>query len=206
MKTPTMATSSSAEPKPMNFPGMANRVLSRARALLRDERGVLTLAELLAVIPLMLVVLIGVFNLYRVSVREQDRGDARVRSLVEQKNGLERMSRELRDATAVKYKTSEIVDAQMTTNGRWLRYDCSAGSCKRSEGPGEGLVDKGPYVIIPGVQSAEFQTLAATNGTFQPDFVNPTYVTVTLRVTVKDAKNPIVLNDGFNLRNLTTPS
>ena len=44
-----------------------------------------------------------------------------------------------------------------------------------------------------------------SGGSLLPDYVNPTYVTVTLRVTAKGASNPIVLNDGFNLRNLTTP-
>jgi Tfp pilus assembly protein PilW len=189
----------------MNLPVMPHRVFRHVQAVLREESG-FSLIELLAVIPLMLLVFFTVFNLYDVSVREQDRGESRVRSLVQQKNGLERMSRELRDAFAVKYQTSEIIDAQMASGGRWLRYDCSGTTCRRSEGPTQGTFDKGPVTMISGVQSAEFQTLSSVGGTFQPDFVNPTYVTVTLRVSVKGANNPIVLNDGFNLRNLTNPS
>ena len=63
----------------------------------------------------------------------------------------------------------------------------------------------GPVTVVSNVLSAEFHTSANSGGTLVPDYVNPTYVTVTLRVTAKGASNPIVLNDGFNLRNLTTP-
>jgi hypothetical protein len=186
---------------------MANRKFSRVMPLLREERGAFMLTEMLVVIPMMIAILLGIFFLYRVSVREQEQGDARVRGLVGQKNGLERISRELRDAAAVKYKTSEIVDAQITAGGNWLRYDCSGTSCRRYEGPTEGTgFTQGPVVIVPDVYSAQFQTFSNSGGTLQPDFVNPTYVTVTLKVTVKGATNPIVLDDGFNLRNLTNPS
>jgi prepilin-type N-terminal cleavage/methylation domain-containing protein len=183
---------------------MTKHAASHLSHALRDERG-FTLIEMLVAIPLMLIVFIAVFNLYDVSVREQSRGEARVRGIVDQKNGLERMSRELRDAVSVRYQTSEVIDAQISSAGRWLRYDCSGTSCKRYEGPSQGTFDTGPVTLIDNVHSAEFQTLADVGGTLTPDFVNPTYVSVTLRVSVKDASNPIVLSDGFNLRNLTTP-
>jgi hypothetical protein len=173
-------------------------------SLLRNESGC-TLIEMLAVIPLMILVIFAIYQLYDVSVKEQVRGDARVRSIVEQKNGLERISRELRDAFAVKYQSSDVIDAQIASGGRWFRYDCSGTSCKRSEGAAQGTFDTGPVTVIANVQSAEFQTLSNSNGTLVPDYVNPTYVTVTLRVTAKGSSSPIVLNDGFNLRNLTTP-
>lgn len=183
---------------------MRNEVFSHASKLARDERG-FSLIEILAVLPLMLLTFFAVFQLYEVAVREQSRGDARVRSIVGQKNGLERISRELRDSVAVKYQNSEVIDAQISSGGRWLRYDCSGTSCKRYEGPSQGTFDTGPVTLISNVQSAEFHTLTNSGGSLVPDYVNPTYVTVTLRVTAKDANNPIVLNDGFNLRNLTTP-
>jgi hypothetical protein len=41
---------------------------------------------------------------------------------------------------------------------------------------------------------------------FQPDLVNPNYVTVTLEVGVRGAPNPIALRDGVALRNLTGES
>jgi hypothetical protein len=188
----------------MICPGTTKRALNHASSLLRDERG-FSLIEILAVLPLMLLVFFAVFQLYEVSVREQSRGDARVRGIVDEKNGLERISRELRDSVAVKYQSSEVIDAQISSGGRWLRYDCSGTSCKRYEGPAQGSFDTGPVPVIKSVQSAEFHTLSNSGGALVPDFVNPTYVSVTLRVSVKDATNPIVLSDGFNLRNLTTP-
>ena len=187
-----------------DLPCMTKHALRRAPSLLRDERG-FSLVEILAVLPLMLLVFFAIFQLYNVSVREQSRGDARVRGIINQKNGLERISRELRDSVAVKYQNSEVIDAQISSGGRWLRYDCSGTSCKRYEGPAQGSFDTGPIPTITDLQSAEFQTLSNSGGTLVPDFVNPTYVTVTLRVKVKDATNPIVLSDGFNLRNLTNP-
>jgi competence protein ComGC len=185
-----------------DLPVKTNR--SFTRSLLRDERG-FTLVEMLAVMPLFIMVFFAIWQLYDVSVREQDRGDARVRGLVQQKNGLERMSRELRDSVAVRYRSSEIIDAQVTTGGNWVRYDCSGTTCRRSQGPSENNYTSGPVTVVGNVHSAEFQTLTYSAGTPVPDYINPTFVTVTLRVSVKGATNPIVLSDGFNLRNLTTP-
>lgn len=184
---------------------MANRAWKHCRSLQRDQRGLLSLTELLVAIPIMLAVFGATIGLYDLSVRSQSRDQSRVRSLVDQKNGLERMSRELRTAISVRYQTNEIVDAQLAPSKRWVRYDCSAGACKRSEGPTQGVFDKGPVVVVPNVLSADFQLLAnAPPLGLQPNYVNPSYMTVTLRVTAKGASNPIVLNDGFDFRNLTT--
>jgi Tfp pilus assembly protein PilW len=183
---------------------MTSHAFRHVSSFIRDERG-FSLVELLAAIPLMLMVFFATYQLYEVAVREQDRGDARVRGVVQQKNGLERMSRELRDSVAVKYQTSEIIDAQISSGGPWARYDCSGTSCRRWQGATQGALTTGPVTIVGNVHSAEFQTLTNSGGVLVPDYVNPTYVNVTLRVSVKGAKNPIVISDGFNLRNLTTP-
>ena len=84
-------------------------------------------------------------------------------------------------------------------------------SCGDSDpGPNPGAISVGgtyqtAVTLVSNVHSAEFQTLANRSGVLVPDYINPTYVNVTLRVSVKSAKNPIVISDGFNLRNLTTP-
>jgi hypothetical protein len=185
---------------------MARGIRRRISSFLREEEGALGLTELLVAIPLMLTIFATTLGLYNFSVGDQTRVEGRVRSLIDQKNGLEQISRELRDSFAVEYQTSEIVDAQISSGGRWLRYDCSGSACKRSEGPSQGVFDSGPEVVISNVQSADFQLLADVPGVgFEPNYVDPTYVTITLRVGVKGANNPIVLDDGFNLRNLTTP-
>jgi hypothetical protein len=183
---------------------MTRHVLRHVSSLIRDERG-FTLTELLAAIPLMLMIFFATFQLYEVAVREQDRGDSRVRSIVQQKNGLEKISRELRDSVALEYQTSDIMDAQISSGGPWVHYDCSGTTCRRWQGATQGALTTGPVTVVSNVLSAEFHTYANSGGALIPDYVNPTYVTVTLRVTAKGASNPIVLNDGFNLRNLTTP-
>jgi Tfp pilus assembly protein PilW len=183
---------------------MANRPPRHVASFLREERGMLSLMELLVAIPIMLAVLAASLGLYDLAVRSGSRDASRVRALIDQSGGMERMSRELRSAIAVRYKTSEIIDAQLASTKRWVRYDCSAGSCKRYEGPSEGVFDKGPDSIIPGVESAEFALFADVPGAgLQPNYIDPTYVTVTVRVNAKGSSNPIVLNDGFNLRNFS---
>jgi hypothetical protein len=177
-----------------------------ACARLKNERGAVTMMELLASIPVMVILLAAVFMLYNVSVREQRQSQSRVENLVGQKNGLERISRELRDAEAIEYQSSEVIDAQITENGRWVRFDCSGTSCRRLEGPSLGIFDTPPSTLISGVEYANFQLLTDSQGAgFQPDYVNPTYVTLTLKVDVDGGDNPIQLEDGFNLRNLTRP-
>ena len=188
---------------------MFNTMLSRARkhlaSLVRDERGVMTLTELLVAIPIMLAVFGATLGLYNLSVSSQSRDEGRTRGLVNEKNGMERMSRELRTAIAVRYLNQEVIDAQLASTKRWVRYDCSGTSCKRYEGPSQGQFDTGPAAVVNNVQQADFQLLstAAGNG-LQPDYVNPTYMVVTVQIGVKGYSNPIALNDGFNLRNLTT--
>lgn len=185
-------------------PSMAKPARRWWRSFVLEERGATTLVELLVVIPMLLVVMGATLGLYDFSVKDQTKTEDRTRALIDQKNGMEKMTRELRTAISVRYQTSEIIDAQLAATKRWVRYDCSAGSCKRSEGPSQGTFDTGPVTIIEGVQSAEFQLLADNPGVgLEPNYVDPTFVTVTLRVSVPGATNPIVLNDGFNLRNLT---
>lgn len=188
----------------MDSIAMLKSAWSRRASLLREERGMLSLPELLVTIPLMLAVFGTTVGLYSITVRSQTRNESRVRTIIDQQLGMERMSRELRTAISVKYKTSEIVDAQLARNNRWVRYDCSSSACKRSEGPNEGVFEQGPVTVIRSVQFAEFQLFKNVPGAgLQPNYISPEYMVVTVRAMVKDARNPIVLNDGFNLRNLT---
>jgi hypothetical protein len=182
-----------------------NTAWKRISALLRDERGILSLAELLVAIPIMLAVFGATVYLYGISVHSQQRTEKRTQALVHQKNGMERMSRELRTAIAVHYETSEIINAQLARTNLWVRYDCSAGQCSRYEGTTEGSWTSGPVAVIRGVEYADFQLLADSPPSgLQPNYVSPSYVVITLKVTVAGSSSPVVLNDGFNLRNLTS--
>jgi type II secretory pathway pseudopilin PulG len=189
----------------MDSLAMPKRARRLGTRLVREERGMLSLTELLVAIPMMLAVFGATLYLYSISVHSQQRTERRTQALVHQKNGLERMSRELRTAVAVHYETSEIVNAQLARGSNWVRYDCSSGQCSRYQGATEGSWTSGPVPVIKGVQYADFQLLAdSPPAGLQPNYVSPSYIVITLKVTVAGAKSPIVLNDGFNLRNLTS--
>jgi prepilin-type N-terminal cleavage/methylation domain-containing protein len=172
------------------------------RLRLRDERG-MSLIELLTVMPMLAIVLLGIYGLYNVGAKSQQETNTRVRSLMQQQSGMERISREMRQATAITPVSSQIIDAttwvRPTSGGasvqRRVRYDCSTGTCNRWEGPAGGSLTTGPVPIITNVVNADIFDL-------QPNSVDPTYVVMRVEVQVQGANNPITLDGGFALRNL----
>jgi Tfp pilus assembly protein PilW len=168
---------------------------------LRCERGV-GLIELLTVLPMLVVVLLGIYALYNVGAKSQQETNNRVMTLVRGQNGLERMTREMRQAVTFTPVSSQVLDAvtyvRPTSGGssvqRRVRYECDNGACVRWEGPAGGSLTTGPETVISGLENADVFF-------FSPDSVNPTYVSVKLEVAVKGAENPIVLDGGFALRN-----
>jgi len=173
---------------------------------LRCERGV-GLIELLTVLPMLAVVLLGIYALYNVGAKSQQETNNRVQSLLQQQNGLERITREMRQATSVTPVSSQVLDAVTwvrPTSGaasvqRRVRYDCSSGTCNRWEGPAGGSFDTGPVPVITDVQNADVFSL-------EPNSVDPTYVVTRVEVRVRNANNPITLDGGFSLRNLQADS
>ena len=172
----------------------------RARRSIRSERG-LTLVELLVVIPMMAIVLLGIYALYNVGAKSQQNTDARVTTLLRAQNGLERMTREMRQAVSFTPVSSQVLDAvtyvRPSTGGdsvlRHVRWECIDGACTRYEGAVGGSLGAGE-TVIPGLQNVDVFF-------FQPDSVNPTYVAVKLELAIKNANNPLVLDGGFELRN-----
>jgi Tfp pilus assembly protein PilW len=168
---------------------------------LRCERGV-GLIELLTVLPMIAVVLLGIYALYNVGAKSQQDTNTRVTTLLRQQNGLERLTREMRQAVSFTPVSSQVLDAvtyvRPTSGGssvqRRVRYECDNGACVRYEGPAGGSLTTGPETVIPNLENADVFF-------FSPDSVNPTYVSVKLEVEVKGASNPIVLDGGFALRN-----
>jgi len=168
---------------------------------LRSERGV-GLIELLTVMPMIAVVLLGIYALYNVGAKSQQETNNRVTTLLREQNGLERMTREMRQAVTFTPVSSQVLDAVTyvrPTSGaasvqRRVRYECDNGACVRYEGAPGGSLTIGPETVIPNLQNADVFF-------FSPDSVNPTYVSVKLEVSVKGASNPIVLDGGFALRN-----
>lgn len=174
------------------------------RLRLSQERGTTSLFELLVAVPVMLVVLISVFALYQLSVRGGDRTNNRVRSLQQQQIGVERISRELRQATAVTPVSGQVVDVEtyVTPSGgsgavpRHVRYECTTGSCKRYEGPSGGATfTSGPVSVITDIQNSNVFEM-------KPDSINPNFVALVVDVGVKDASHPIRLSGGVAFKNL----
>ena len=62
-------------------------------------------------------------------------------------------------------------------------------------GPSEARLDTGPETVIAGLQNADVFF-------FSPDSVHPTFVSMKVEVSVNGATNPIVLDGGFELRNM----
>jgi hypothetical protein len=181
-------------------PSSQQPVPRAARSFLRSERG-LGLVELLVVVPMMAVVLLGIFALYNVGAKSQQNNTARVSTLLREQNALERMTREMRLAVSFTPVSSQILDAvtyvRPSAGGssvqRHVRYECLDGACTRYEGAVGGTLGTGE-VVVANLQNADVFF-------FSPDSVNPTYVSVKLEVQVANATNPIVLDGGFALRN-----
>jgi hypothetical protein len=170
------------------------------RRFLRGERGV-SLVELLVVMPMLAVVLLGIYALYNVGAKSQQTSTSRVETLLREQNGLERMTREMRQAVSFTPVSSQILDAVTYVRPagggpsaqRHVRYECQSGACTRYEGAVGGSLGTGE-VVISNVQNPDVFF-------FSPDSVNPTYVSVKIEVTSRGATNPIVLDGGFALRN-----
>src|SRR3954447_6392527 len=164
-------------------------IAGAGRLSLRSERGV-GLVELLVVVPMMVVALMGIYVLYNAGTKGQRQNHARVSALLRQQNGLERMTREMRQAISLTPVSSQVLDAETYVRPvdgsasveRHVRYECLSGACVRSEGPAGGTFDRSE-TVISSIQNADVFF-------FQPDDVNPTFVQVKLEVMVPGATNP----------------
>lgn len=203
---------------------------AREERRLHSERGAIHMTELLVVMPLALVMLTGVCMILQATFRAQQSSAARSQTTVETRNALERMSRELRAATVVvPIGGGQGVDFQRCANTAcatrlWVRYSCTGkpATCTRYEttsasewaldtleggGPANGTKMIGA-VVNPSNNVFGFFGSFGTNGDPVADPISPIYMTITLNVgiTTKDGvpspRNPITLNDGFNLRNV----
>lgn len=172
----------------------------------RTEETGFTLIELLVAMSLGIILVSAVALFADVGIRSQHSTAKATEALNEQRTGLERMTREIRQATQFELVNSQVVDMNTYVNPsygstavlRRVRYDCSRGElCRRSEGPVNGAFTTTDVEIVSVVQNADVFDP-------QPD-INPTYVAVALRVRAEgDGSNPekiITLRDGVTLRN-----
>jgi prepilin-type N-terminal cleavage/methylation domain-containing protein len=169
---------------------------------LRDDQSGFTLVELLVAMPIGLIVVFMALLVLDTAVPYELRTREHAQALRDQEVGLERMTRELRDATSFTFLTSQKIefDVHIRSAGglRKVQYDCSSGDhCLRLEGPVGGTVSPAGAVIVDALVNPDvFEP--------EPDFVNPRYVGLVARVRISDDRRLITLRDGIDLRNLTS--
>jgi prepilin-type N-terminal cleavage/methylation domain-containing protein len=110
---------------------------------IRQGQGGFTLIELLVAMTIA-VALLGVIiaELGRASQDQQDI-ERRAQMQTDAQIGLERMTRELRQASWLYFRSSAVVDLNVRVRSgpavqgvpRLVRYDCSTDTCRRYEGP-----------------------------------------------------------------------
>ncbi len=170
----------------------------------RNEKGAVTILELLVAVPISLLGLIALFFLYNTAVGGHSRTNDRVRGLAQQQLGIEKISKELRQAIRLIPVSSQVVDMDTyvapsgggASTARRVRYDCSNTTCNRWEGPAGGTTfTSGPVPVITDVQNTNVFGM-------EPDFINPVFVALTVQVSVSGQTNPIELTGGVQLRNL----
>lgn len=157
-----------------------------------------TLVEALVAGAIGIVLLLAVQNLVGVATRSQAGTGARSETLGAQRVALERMTRELRQATTINATTPGLVEFQIYGSApgtaRQIRYDCrTSNSCRRYDGPAGGSWTLTNDALVQNVQSATFttETYAASQD----------YVAIDLRVSLPGRSLPITLSDGVHLRN-----
>jgi prepilin-type N-terminal cleavage/methylation domain-containing protein len=167
---------------------------------LKDQSG-FTLVELLVAMPIALLVLSMAMLALATTVRNDQRTREHTDALRDQQVGLERMTRELREATSFTFLDSQRVEFtawSRPANGlRRIGYTCSSGThCVRREGPVGGTLSDSGIVIDALVNADVFDP--------EPDFVNPRYVGIVAQVRIAQDRRVITLRDGVELRNLTS--
>ncbi len=183
-----------------------DRIAQSAFRLAKEESG-FTFMELLVSMSLAIVVLLAAALFSETAKRSQVRTTDRTESLRQQTAGVERITKEARQAVSLNFITSERVDfetyVRIAANGakekRRVLVDCSTGSeCRRYIANASGTFPSTYTTLITGVENAEvFRSFQGTTETF----VNPDYLEVKVRVNLRGQSQPITLSDGVDLRN-----
>ena len=178
------------------------------------------------------VLLMGVvFQCLVTTFHRQGEIERRTETVEQAQTGLERMTRELRQAGWLYFSSSSVVDldalvrtgSSATSVHRHVRYDCSGTSCIRYEGPAVAFPPPanstwtGSQIVIgpqPGDSLTRYgtvvghdvffpQRVTAPSGQTVADFVDPDVLLVRLRLKVPAGGNNgiVQVQDGISLRN-----
>ena len=203
--------------------------LSRLRLV--QGQGGSTLIELLVAMPIAVALLGVVTQVFVTSSQDQRRLERRATALSQANTGLERMTKELRQANWVHFFSSQVVDAEAMVRPnptseavqRHIRFDCSSGACWRYEGPpvayppGAAATWTASSIVI-GARPDDMDSFMGrvlphdifvpkrvdeTTGATVVDYLKPDLLHIRLKVGVKGLSKPIELADGVSLRNTT---
>jgi hypothetical protein len=184
---------------------MARALRDRARAVRRREDGIVMVEALVAGALGVVLMLCG-FALYEASTHSQAVTQNRSESILTAREGLERMTRELRTALPVAGTSPQLASSQQivfqtitpgtgsntTPSTRWIRYDCSSGNaCKRTTSASFPPPTTGGNQIVTSLQNTDVFALPQTN-----------YATVKVTVDVPGQNQSVTLEDGVMMRNV----
>jgi type II secretory pathway pseudopilin PulG len=185
---------------------------ARLRRLVQGQGGS-TLIELLVAMPIAIVLLGLVVQSLGTAGRDQQDIERRTDALTNGQIGLERMTRELRQATWLYFRSSSVVDINVkvratptsTAADRLVRFDCSGDTCERSEGPpviypppasptfaktatligepGATLYNRGGQLV--GHDVFRPRSVDPATGASTTDFADPDFVLIRLQLSVK---------------------
>lgn len=203
----------------------------RVRRSIQGQGGS-TMIELLVAMPIA-VLLLGIsIGSLGSSGRSQRDIENRTETLTRGQLGLERMTREIRQATWVYFRSSSVIDleakvrdgASATSARRLVRYDCSTDVCTRSEGPatlypppasptfattvevigGQSTDPGNRYGRIVGHDVFRPSRIDPTTGVSTPDYSQPNFLQISVNLAITSRQNPLELEDGVALRNRST--
>jgi hypothetical protein len=175
------------------------RLKALPAALRRDQSG-FQLIELVLASALLAVALGAVLALLDVTGQQAPKHTERGQAIREAETGVERMTREIRQASTVTLNSSRSVDLRtwVRVGGgaaieRSVRFDCSTDKCERSEGPVGGPLGGGE-VLITGVSNSDIFTPTPSSG-------SPTYLGIKLALNIERNTKPYYVYDGAEMRN-----
>lgn len=177
-----------------------------------DERG-FTLPELLIATVIGLAIVGAGAMFFTVGVRDEPRAAARADRIQQARFTMERIVRELRQGSAVSSATAGqltfVTYVDRTTCGGVLAntaracrvtYNCSSGTCTRTEAQPDGSSPGTAVTVATGLSSSNVFTYTPATLT------TPASVGVSLAFPAQNGDDAITLTDGATLRNPSSSS
>lgn len=179
-----------------------------------------TLIELLVAMPCAVIAVLIALGALQDAGTGQARTQKREDALRVVQSGVERMTREIRQADWVFFRSSSEVDlgARVRRPGtasavpRLVRYSCAGTACRRLEGPPvafpppatAAVADTG--VVLSGLRGTlvfQPQRIDPATGRSVADFTTPDSVFVRVLADIEGFDHPLELKDAASLRNAT---